>query len=217
MKAQGGLGFRRLKELNEALLAKQAWRVAMNPDSLMHLVLQQKYFPNSSFYNANFGTASSYTWRSLVWSRDILHYKTCLRWKVGDGQSLTIKGMPLPKPHSFQLIFQPRTLTGDAKVAELINGNGWDEGLIISEFDPCDASCILSIKLPKSNARDVLVWHYEKSGKFSVRGAYSLAVIWRTKQTRLYKLGIGPSSGKFEFVQKYSCLHGDYVLIPWLP
>ncbi|KAK4388110.1 putative mitochondrial protein [Sesamum angolense] len=77
MKAQGGLGFRRLKELNEALLAKQAWRVAMNPDSLMHLVLQQKYFPNSSFCNANFGAASCYTWRSLLWSRDILHNKTC--------------------------------------------------------------------------------------------------------------------------------------------
>ncbi|KAK4388112.1 hypothetical protein Sango_2417800 [Sesamum angolense] len=98
--------------------------------------------------------------------------------------------MPLPKPHSFQLIFQPRTLTGDAKVAELINGNGWDEGLIMSEFDPCNASCILSIKLPKSNGRDVLVWHYEKSGKFSVLVLTYWRVIWRTKQTRLYKLGI---------------------------
>ncbi|KAL0418839.1 UNVERIFIED_CONTAM: hypothetical protein Sradi_1297400 [Sesamum radiatum] len=145
----------------------------MNPDSLLHFVLQQKYFPNSSFCNANFGAAPSYTWRSLLQSRDIL--VAGLRWKVGDDQSVTIKGMPwLPKPHSFQLIFQLRTLAGDAKVAELINGNGWDEGLIISVFKPCDASYILSIKLPESNGRDVLVWHYEKSGKFSVRNAYLL-------------------------------------------
>ncbi|KAL0394947.1 UNVERIFIED_CONTAM: putative mitochondrial protein [Sesamum latifolium] len=71
-KALGGMGFRRLKELNEALLAKQAWRVAMNPDTLLYRVLQHKYFPNSSFCNANFGAAPSFTWRSLLRSRDLL-------------------------------------------------------------------------------------------------------------------------------------------------
>ncbi|KAL0402014.1 UNVERIFIED_CONTAM: hypothetical protein Slati_4231300 [Sesamum latifolium] len=33
---QGDLGFRRIKEVNLALLAKQAWRMAMSPDSLLH-------------------------------------------------------------------------------------------------------------------------------------------------------------------------------------
>ncbi|KAL0418975.1 UNVERIFIED_CONTAM: hypothetical protein Sradi_1311000 [Sesamum radiatum] len=188
----------------------------MNPDSLIHLMLQQKYFPNSSFCNANFGTAPSYTWRSLHRSRDIL--VAGLRWKVGDGPSVTIKRMPwLPRPHSFQLIFQPRTLTGDTKFAELINGNGWDEGLIMSVFEPCDALCILSIKLPESNGMDVLVWHYEKNGNSLFVVLTRWPVIWRIKQTRLYKLQIGPSSRKLEFVQKYSCLHGDYALILWLP
>ncbi|KAL0391120.1 UNVERIFIED_CONTAM: hypothetical protein Scaly_0469100 [Sesamum calycinum] len=110
----------------------------MNPDSLLHFVLQHKYFPNSC--NANFGAAPSYT---------------CA-------------------PYSSPEIYLLQALAGDAKVAELINGNGWDEGLIISVFKPCDASYILSIKLPESNGRDVLVWHYEKSGKFSVRNAYLL-------------------------------------------
>ncbi|KAL0453716.1 UNVERIFIED_CONTAM: hypothetical protein Slati_1349700 [Sesamum latifolium] len=81
----------------------------------------------------------------------------------------------LPRPHSFQLSFPPKTLLGDAKVAELINGSDWDEGMILSEFEPCDALCILSIKLPKSHGRDILVWHYEKNGKCSTRSAYSLA------------------------------------------
>ncbi|KAL0394946.1 UNVERIFIED_CONTAM: hypothetical protein Slati_4460800 [Sesamum latifolium] len=81
----------------------------------------------------------------------------------------------LPRPHSFQLIVQPRSLPEGATVAELITRNGWNEERVLSEFESCNASCVLSIKLPESKSRDVLVWHYEKSGKFFVRSAYSLA------------------------------------------
>ncbi|KAL0361466.1 UNVERIFIED_CONTAM: hypothetical protein Sradi_3831100 [Sesamum radiatum] len=52
IKSEGGLGFRRLKEYNLALLAKQAWRVAMHPDTLCHQVLRQRYFPGSNFFAA---------------------------------------------------------------------------------------------------------------------------------------------------------------------
>ncbi|KAL0451890.1 UNVERIFIED_CONTAM: hypothetical protein Slati_1167100 [Sesamum latifolium] len=51
-KEKGGLGFRRLKEFNLALLAKQAWRVALGPSSLLNAILSNKYFPNSSFFDS---------------------------------------------------------------------------------------------------------------------------------------------------------------------
>ena len=47
-KSMGGMGFRDLKTFNEALPAKQAWRLATNDKSLLHCILKAKYFPRSS-------------------------------------------------------------------------------------------------------------------------------------------------------------------------
>ncbi|KAL0459204.1 UNVERIFIED_CONTAM: hypothetical protein Slati_0547600 [Sesamum latifolium] len=42
---EGDLGFRRLKEYNATLLAKQAWRVTTETEVLLHQVLRHRYFP----------------------------------------------------------------------------------------------------------------------------------------------------------------------------
>ncbi|KAL0345660.1 UNVERIFIED_CONTAM: hypothetical protein Sradi_4397300 [Sesamum radiatum] len=82
-KKEGGLGFHRLKEFNLAMLAKQAWRMAINPNNLLHLILQQKCFPNSSLLEAGTHQSSSFTRRSLLCTRDLL--VVGVRWRVGNG------------------------------------------------------------------------------------------------------------------------------------
>ncbi|KAL0412199.1 UNVERIFIED_CONTAM: hypothetical protein Slati_3809600 [Sesamum latifolium] len=66
----------------------------------------------------------------------------------------------------------------DAMVAELLEdeGNGWNVELVSSIFIKEDVDCILSIPLPADRGRDVLRWHQEKNGRFSVRSAYSIAL-----------------------------------------
>ncbi|KAL0387702.1 UNVERIFIED_CONTAM: hypothetical protein Sradi_2652000, partial [Sesamum radiatum] len=44
-----------------------------------------------------------------------------------------------------------------------------------SEFCFADADCILGIPLRGAEAKDELIWHYEKSGHFTVRNAYRVA------------------------------------------
>ncbi|KAL0355186.1 UNVERIFIED_CONTAM: hypothetical protein Sradi_3965500 [Sesamum radiatum] len=44
-KRDGGLGFRRLKEFNMAMLEKQAWKVAVNPQSLLQSSPTAEIFP----------------------------------------------------------------------------------------------------------------------------------------------------------------------------
>jgi hypothetical protein len=61
----GGLGFRDLQCFNTALLAKQGWRLIQNPDSLVAMVLKEKYFPNGSFLDSQLSKRPSYVWRSI--------------------------------------------------------------------------------------------------------------------------------------------------------
>ncbi|PRQ57333.1 putative RNA-directed DNA polymerase [Rosa chinensis] len=58
-KQDGGMGFRNLVEFNDSLLAKQAWRLTHNPTSLWARVLQQLYFPSTSFRFARKGASAS--------------------------------------------------------------------------------------------------------------------------------------------------------------
>jgi hypothetical protein len=53
-KGEGGLGFRDLKIFNQALLARQAWRLIDRPESLCARVLKAKYFPNGNLFDTAF-------------------------------------------------------------------------------------------------------------------------------------------------------------------
>ncbi|XP_021747132.1 uncharacterized protein LOC110712981 [Chenopodium quinoa] len=76
------------KFFNKALLAKQAWRILSNEESLMEKVLKGKYFPHSNFMETKISPNSSYTWRSILGARDVL--KKGVRRNIGDGVSTHI-------------------------------------------------------------------------------------------------------------------------------
>ncbi|KAL0448670.1 UNVERIFIED_CONTAM: hypothetical protein Slati_1423400 [Sesamum latifolium] len=114
-----GLGFRRLRGFNLTLLARQAWRVAMMPDNLLHKILGQKYFPNSNFIEAGLSSTPSFTWRSSLATREIS--VTGLWWKVGNRQEIPICDQPwIPHPRTFQLVSRPLSLPVTTRVVELI-------------------------------------------------------------------------------------------------
>lgn len=46
------MGFRSLNPFNQAIVAKQAWRILHYPDSFMAKVIKGKYYKNSSFLEA---------------------------------------------------------------------------------------------------------------------------------------------------------------------
>lgn len=72
-KSKGGLGFRDLTSFNQALVAKQGWRLLQFPNSLMSRVLQAKCFRNSSFLKAKADSNPSYIWKNILWRRQVLN------------------------------------------------------------------------------------------------------------------------------------------------
>ncbi|XP_068328739.1 uncharacterized mitochondrial protein AtMg00310-like [Pyrus communis] len=71
-KANGGLGFINFVDFNDALLAKQCWRLISEPNSKWAEVLKARYFPNCSFLDAEKGGRALLAWSSLLAGRDIL-------------------------------------------------------------------------------------------------------------------------------------------------
>lgn len=71
-KTKGGLGLRRSKEFNKALLAKLLWRIHTENSSMWVLLLKSKYKMNSLVdLDLKPGNWASLIWKSICWSRDL--------------------------------------------------------------------------------------------------------------------------------------------------
>jgi hypothetical protein len=85
-KQRGGMGFRNHHDFNQALLAKQAWRLVTSPNSLCARVLKARYYKSGDFMEASCPKSASLTWRSIIFGRDLL--KEGLIWRIGDGSDI---------------------------------------------------------------------------------------------------------------------------------
>ncbi|KAL5546786.1 hypothetical protein UlMin_006473 [Ulmus minor] len=174
-KERGGMGFRDLGCFNQALLAKQGWRLIRNPDSLVGKVLKACYFPNGDFLNARKGKHASLVWRSLVWGREIIEKGS--RWRVGSGKNIDIfKDRWLPEPSNFK-VTTPPILPGVFKVAMLrLNNGDWNKALIEYLFNANDVKAILSLPIGSFEHDDVLFWHFTKDDDYTVKSGYKVAL-----------------------------------------
>lgn len=160
-KDQGGLGFKQISFFNQAMLAKQSWRIMRNPDSLLFKILRGKYFKDGNFLEAPIGNAPSMTWRSICWGREL--FKKGYRWRVGNGNLITIdkdpwinrKGNPRPIPVMDHL--------KGIRVNQLLDENNkWRKEIIMGSFDPQDVEDILAIPLGGKSVKDEIIWNFDK-------------------------------------------------------
>lgn len=170
-KSVEGLGFRDLVLFNQALLAKQGWRILQEPHSITAMILKAKYF-----LEAKLGNRPSFAWRSIFNCRELLQQG--LWWRGGDGRQIKILGDRwLPSPTSFSVQSPQRVLPGNAKLAELIDPElkNWNTALLNAVFSEVEANVIAGIPLSPILPRDCLIWKGTSNGLFTVRSAYHLA------------------------------------------
>ena len=65
-KNAGGMGFRHFQDFNIAMLGKQLWRLANNPNSLVSRLYKAKYYDSSDIFRAKLDHNPSFIWRGLL-------------------------------------------------------------------------------------------------------------------------------------------------------
>ena len=136
------MGFRELQKFNDALLAKQVWRLATNQDTLFYRFFKSKFFPHGSVFEAK-NNMGSFAWKSLLKGRDTI--RRGLKWGVGDGPSIKVlKDQWLPSGSSGRVISPPHDHDSEMKVAKLIDHemHCWKLDRIDDIFLPFEANTI---------------------------------------------------------------------------
>ncbi|CAN1164931.1 Uncharacterized mitochondrial protein AtMg00310 [Linum perenne] len=175
-KEEGGLGFKDFKAFNQALLARQAWRILQNPDTLYARTMKGRYFPKTSFLQAVHGSNPSWGWRSVLYGRELL--TKGIRWQIGSGNSINPFLDPwVPNTRLFLPIlnFSDPFSIIPGSVSDLICRGRWNTTLLNSIFDDFTSQQILSIPLPLEAIDDKIIWQYAPSGAYTVHSGYELA------------------------------------------
>lgn len=173
-KSEGGMGFRDLYSFNLAMLAKQVWRLIINPESLCARVLKAKYFPTGSILQASLKNGSSFNWQSIMKGLEV--FKRGYIWRIENGTNVNIWTDPWVPSSPYRKVITPRGQTLISKVYDLIEPSSgqWDENLISSIFNPVDVWRIMQIPLHTEGFDDFIAWHPDRRGIFSVRSAYKI-------------------------------------------
>lgn len=150
---RGGVGFRDFRLFNQALLARQAWRLISRPDSLCAQVLKARYYPVGKLEDTVFTGNASSSWQAISYG---------LGMDEAFGFGVIIGYLDL----SHINLFHRRACV----VSALCRTAG-----LAQYFVPADVEEIIKIRASPRLEEDVIAWGAGKLGMFTVKSAYQLA------------------------------------------
>ncbi|XP_074314839.1 uncharacterized protein LOC141651008 [Silene latifolia] len=169
-KRNGGLDIRRMKEFNQALLAKIGWRMIIYPDSILSKSIGAKY--------------------GLRWQDGELLFNDGKTWNISPLSDLCVWNTKwvngrVPKPLCLEFLTDPPDLS-NLKIKNLISNNScWDRRLVSMFFDETSMRDILAIPIRCSEGMDNFFWSASSSENYSVKIGYHIALknLWNTSAT----------------------------------
>ncbi|XP_056841665.1 uncharacterized protein LOC130494863 [Raphanus sativus] len=172
----GRIGFRLIHEFNLALLAKQLWRLAQNPDSLVARVLKGRYYRLSSPLRINSVNSPSYVWTSISAARELLLLG--IRQKIHSGYEVKVWEDPwIPLNPARPAIPIAPVMHPNMRVSDLINQESkeWDVELLEQYVRPEDIPLIRSLAISITHRPDTFCWNFTRNGQYTVKSGYWVA------------------------------------------
>ncbi|KAK4284017.1 hypothetical protein QN277_000907 [Acacia crassicarpa] len=166
------MGFRDLLVMNDALLAKTAWRLMQRPNDLWARVIKSVYFPNQEFLDAEKGYKTSWCWSSILEGRNFL--RKDLMWDIGSGVDIRIWGDPWVPGDIFPA--RPRNtdipIIKEGRVSDLIVDGQWNLSIISPYVSTEVKEAIYRMPIPSNGLEDKLVWATARDGVYTVKLGY---------------------------------------------
>lgn len=91
-KGMGGLGLRKLEDVNKALVLKTLWKMAQGSDAQWIKAMEAKYFPRGALWSTKRASSCSKLWKQLMTLRPLLAIHVV--WKIGSGANIPIYSQP---------------------------------------------------------------------------------------------------------------------------
>ncbi|KAI8573692.1 hypothetical protein RHMOL_Rhmol01G0297000 [Rhododendron molle] len=175
-KDSGGLGIRKARHQNLALLAKLGWKITTKENSLWVSFLRDKYLHNNSLLSWSWPCkkSASFVWRSITKANFII--KKGVKWKIGDGNSIDLwldwwfgDGPLIDK-------FPGNHGSHNVKLNSIFNtNNGWDLSSISQVINTQTVAEILLVNIPDIHGTgDHPTWVATPNGTFSSAAAFNI-------------------------------------------
>ena len=173
---EGGLGFRKFWEFNQALLAKLAWWLLEGRDCLCINLFRAKYKVRSNWLNHKASGSISLIWKSLEGIKQLIAQGVCML--IGSRDSVRIWEDPwIPNlPHFWPNLRENASMDGALVVSRLLDHNRtrWDFSKLRALFDDTTVASICRIPLPLNVRSNKWIWTKTVYGELSVKSAYWL-------------------------------------------
>lgn len=143
-----------------ACIAKLAWLIHTNPQSLWVQILKEKYFLTAHFLEAEVKANALWIWKGIMQTRPIIEEGWCILPGSGEVDIRRDPWLPI-HPHGRpdwrrEGLENPHLQV----VADLVDHNSgtWDQHLIYASFEQQSAQLILGQPTLRPDGHDRIIW-----------------------------------------------------------
>ncbi|XP_043703245.1 uncharacterized protein LOC122653468 [Telopea speciosissima] len=168
-KREGGVGIRRLRELNLALIAKLAWTIRTDKSTFASF-LRGRFVKKDGSLKNSVGSSTLLPGLQKVWS----FVQSAERWVVGNGDSISFWYDKWINNQSIEDLLHPNQIPSSlcAKVAAFMEEGRWTLPTTMDAALQNVFNIIQGLNIKQSDREDCRYWAHSKSGIFSVKTAW---------------------------------------------